>query len=323
MSDARPLLRLGTRGSPLARAQAEAARAALAAAHPELAGDGAVEVVAVRTTGDKEQQRRLAEIGGKGLFTKELEDALADGRIDVAVHSMKDVPTWLPAGLAIPAILPREDPRDAWFCARGGSLAALPAGAVVGTASLRRQAQVLAQRPDLQVVNFRGNLQTRLRKLRAGEVDATMLALAGLRRMGMEATATAVLSPEELLPAVAQGAIGLQVRAADTRLRELVAAVDHAPSARRVRAERACLEVLDGSCRTPIGVLAEDTGADRAAGDGTLRLRALVAAPDGSRIWRAAREGAPADAEDLGREAGRELRAAAGEAFFAALADTF
>jgi hydroxymethylbilane synthase len=321
MSETRPILRLGSRGSPLALAQAEAAKARLGETHPELAAEGAVEIVVVRTTGDKEQKRRLAEIGGKGLFTKELEDALFDGRIDVAVHSMKDVPTWLPEGLSIPAMLEREDPRDAWFSSKGDSIAALPEGAVVGTASMRRQAQVLAWRPDLKVVNFRGNLQTRLRKLADGEVDATMLALAGLRRMGMADKATAVLSTDELLPAVGQGAIGLEVRADDARAHDLVAAVNHAPSALRVNAERACLDVLDGSCRTPIGVLAEfgEDGRDAAP----VRLRALVAAPDGSRIWRAERSGPPEQAESLARDAGAELRKAAGESFFEALADIF
>jgi len=319
MSTRSPVLRLGTRGSPLALAQAETAKARLAAAHPELADADAVEIVVIKTTGDIEQKRRLAEIGGKGLFTKELEDALHDGRIDVAVHSMKDVPTWLPAGLAIAAILPREDPRDAWFCNACDSIRGLPQGAVVGTASLRRQAQVLALRSDLTVVNFRGNLGTRLRKLAEGEVDATMLALAGLRRMGMADRATAVLDTDEMLPAVGQGAIGLEVRADDSRARELVAAIDDPPSALRVQAERACLDVLDGSCRTPIGVLCE-------ASDDPMRevrLRALVAAPDGSRCWRAERRGTAAEAEALARDAGHELRAAAGDAFFEALADLF
>ncbi len=318
MSSTKPTLRLGTRGSPLALAQAETAKSMLTQAHPDLATPGAVEIVAIKTTGDVEQKRRLAEIGGKGLFTKELEDALNDGRIDVAVHSMKDVPTWLPEGLDIPAILPREDPRDAWFCDKADSIAALPEGAVVGTASMRRQAQVMALRPDLKVVNFRGNLQTRLRKLRAGDVDATMLALAGLHRTGLTGQATAILSTDEILPAVAQGAIGLEVRGADKRSRELVAAVDHGPSALRVRTERACLEVLDGSCRTPIGVLAEFEDGER-----SLRLRALLADPEGAQVWRTERRGPVAEADSMARDAGAELRAAAGKAFFEALADLF
>ncbi len=310
----RPRLRLGTRGSPLALAQANEVRARLAAAHAELAGD-AVEIVVIATTGDKIQDRTLAEIGGKGLFTKEIEEALAEGRIDAAVHSMKDVPTWLPEGLEISAILPREDPRDALISGRGDSLAALPAGAVVGTASLRRQAQVLLARPDLRVVPFRGNVQTRLRKLAEGQVDATLLAMAGLKRLGMSAEATAVLAPEVMLPAVAQGAIGLEIRGDDAGTRGYLAALDDRDSAIRVEAERACLAVLDGSCRTPIAAFAELDD-----GGGELRLRALVCLPDGSQVHRAERRGAAAAAAALGRDAGAELRAAAGPAFFAALA---
>jgi hydroxymethylbilane synthase len=319
MADSHAPLRLGTRGSPLALAQAEQTKRLLAEAHPALAGEDAIEIVVIKTTGDVEQKRRLAEIGGKGLFTKELEDALRDGRCDVAVHSMKDVPTWLPEGLEIPAILEREDHRDAWFCDKAASVAELPDGAVVGTASLRRQAQLMALRPDLQVVNFRGNVQTRMRKLAEGEVDATLLAMAGLRRMGMQDQATAVLSPDELLPAVAQGAIGLEIRSDDARTRDLLAPLDHGESHLRVRAERACLEVLDGSCRTPIGVLAELDGGTQ----GQIRLRALVAEPDGSAAWRTERTGPAADADALARDAGAELRAAAGEAFFERLADLF
>jgi len=310
--------RLGTRGSPLARAQAEATRARLAATWPELNAPSAIEIVVVRTTGDIEQKRRLAEIGGKGLFTKELEDALLDGRIDAAVHSMKDVPTWLPAGLVLDAILPRADPRDAWFSPRAARPSALPAGATVGTASLRRQAQLLAARPDLHVVLFRGNLDTRLRKLHDGEADATLLALAGLQRLGRDHEATAVLDPAELLPAAGQGAVGLERRADDDRSARYLAAIDDPAAQLCVAAERACLAVLDGSCRTPIGVLAELSEDTR-----RLHLRALVAAPDGSRRWATERSGPAEDATALARDAGSELRAAAGEAFFAALADTF
>ena len=306
-------LRLGTRGSPLALAQAQEVRGRLAAAHDELAAEGALEIVVIKTSGDKIQDRTLAEIGGKGLFTKEIEDALLQGAIDVAVHSMKDVPTWLPEGLAITAVLPREDPRDAFFSNRGARLADLPAGAVVGTASLRRQAQVLMARPDLKVVPLRGNVGTRLRKLAEGQADATLLAMAGLKRLGEAGRVTAPLEPEEMLPAVAQGAIGLEARVADERTGAWLAALDHRETAARVGAERACLEVLDGSCRTPIAALAELEGAE-------LRLRALVAMPDGSRAHRAERRGPAADAEALGRDAGAELRGAAGPAFFAALA---
>ncbi len=315
----KPLLRIGTRGSPLALAQARETCERLAAAHPDLADREACEIVVIMTTGDRERDRALAEVGGKGLFTKEIEAALMDGRIDLGVHSMKDVPTWHPDGLEIAAVLPREDPRDVFLSPHGRRIADLPRGAVFGTASLRRQAQVLALRPDLRCVLLRGNVDTRLKKLAAGEVDATMLALAGLRRLGREAEAQAVLDPDEILPAVGQGAIGLQVRSDDRRVQDLVRLVDHPASSCQVTAERACLEVLDGSCRTPIAVLAEPE-----AGSGGLRLRALVAEPDGSEVYRSEATGpgtGKADAEALGRAVGQELRQLAGEAFFAALAD--
>jgi hydroxymethylbilane synthase len=307
------ILRLGTRGSPLALAQTEEVCRRLRASDPELGQDGALETVVIRTTGDKVQDRTLAEIGGKGLFTKEIEEALLERAIDLAVHSMKDVPTWLPEGLEIGAVLPREDPRDALFAQDALSLAALPAGAVVGTASLRRQSQVLAVRPDVTVVPLRGNVGTRLRKLAEGQVDATLLAVAGLKRLGQSEILHAPLAPEEMLPAVAQGAVGLETRRGDSRTLGWLAPLDDQPSRRRVWAERACLEVLDGSCRTPIAALAE-LDAER------LRLRALVALPDGSRVHRADLSGPAADGEALGREAGRQLRAEAGADFFAALA---
>ena len=314
-----PRLRLGTRGSPLALAQANEVCARLANAHGELAGEDAVEIVVIKTTGDTVQDRTLADIGGKGLFTKEIEEALLAGRIDAAVHSMKDVPTWLPEGLEISTILPREDPRDALFSAGGQDLAGLPAGAVIGTASLRRQAQVLMARPDLRVVPLRGNVQTRLRKLAEGEVDATLLAMAGLNRLGKSGAVSAVLAPEDMLPAVAQGAIGLEIRSDDAVTRGFLAALDDPDSAIRVAAERACLAVLDGSCRTPIAAFAEFEDWGRNDGGTTLRLRALIALPDGSRAHRAERRGPAREAEALGRDAGAELRAAAGPAFFTAL----
>ena len=311
-----PLLRIGTRGSPLALAQAEETRDRLAAAHPVLAAPDAVEIVVIRTSGDKIQDRTLAEIGGKGLFVKEIDEALLEERIDLAVHSMKDLPTWLPPGVALAAVLPREDPRDALFAREGGSLATLPAGAVVGTASLRRQAQVLLARPDLKIVPIRGNVGTRLAKLAEGQVDATLLAVAGLKRLGQADKITAPLTPEEMLPAVAQGAIALEARADDTRVLDWLASLGDEETERRTAAERACLAVLDGSCRTPIAAYAELD----AQGDG-LWLRALVALPDGSQAHRTERRGARADAEALGQQAGDELRAAAGPAFFAALAN--
>ena len=308
---ARVPLRIGTRGSPLARYQAGAVRDALVAAHAHLAEPGALEITIIRTTGDAVRDRALADIGGKGLFTKEIEQALLDGAVDMAVHSMKDVPTWLPDGLAIPCLLVREDPRDALVAGGVASISALAQGAVVGTASVRRQAQLLSKRPDLEVVLFRGNVGTRLRKLRAGEVDATLLALAGLRRLALVDEAGAVpLDPAEMLPAVGQGAIGVECRAGDDRVRELLAPLDHAPTATAIAAERALLAALDGSCRTPIAGLGELDGA------GGLRLRALVARPDGSAVHTTERRGPASEAVALGADAGRELRVAAGPGFF-------
>jgi hydroxymethylbilane synthase len=305
MADSGPL-RIGTRGSPLALAQAKELQQRLAAAHPELAP---AEIAVIRTTGDRVQDRKLEEIGGKGLFTKEIEEALTEGRIDLAVHSMKDMPTLLPPGLIIGCLLPREDPRDALFSPHAASLAALPRGARVGTSALRRQAQILALRPDLQVQLFRGNVGTRLAKLAAGEVDATLLALAGLKRLGLADKATAILAAEEMLPAVAQGAIGVEIRADDDRIAALLAPLNDTPTTESVTAERACLAVLDGSCRTPIAALAEHEPG------GILRLRALIALPDGSAMQRAERRAPGGQAMDLGRAVGEALRAAAGPAF--------
>ena len=305
-----PLLRLGTRGSPLALAQAEETRRRLAAAHPELAETGAVAIVVIKTTGDKIQDRALSEIGGKGLFTKEIEEALLSGEIDAAVHSMKDVPTWLPDGLVVEHLLPREDPRDAFFSPHGTHITDLPEGAVVGSASLRRQAQVLAKRPDLKVVNFRGNVATRLRKLAEGEVDATLLAVAGLKRLGEADRITAALEPEEMLPAVGQGAVGLEIRADDDRTRGWLDAIACAETTIRLTAERAFLAELDGSCKTPIAGLAE-------LSEGSLRLRGLIALPDGSQSHAGERTGAPGEAAALGKALGEDLKTAGGAAFIA------
>jgi hydroxymethylbilane synthase len=304
MESLRPL-RIGTRGSPLALAQAKEVQLRLAAAHPDLPP---AEIAVIRTTGDRVQDRKLEEIGGKGLFTKEIEEALIAGTIDLAVHSMKDMPTVLPPGLIIGCLLPREDPRDALFSSHATSLAALPPGARIGTSALRRQAQILALRPDLKIHLLRGNVGTRLAKLAAGEVDATLLALAGLKRLGLAETATAILSPEEMLPAVAQGAIGVEIRADDERVAGLLAPISDAATTEQVAAERACLAALDGSCRTPIAALAEHEG-------GILRLRALIALPDGSAVHRQDRRGPARQAVDLGRAVGEALRAAAGPAF--------
>jgi hydroxymethylbilane synthase len=304
-------LKIGTRGSPLALVQAELTKAILLAAHPELKAQG-VEIVPIKTTGDKVQDRTLSEIGGKGLFTKEIEEALLDGRVDLAVHSMKDMPTFLPAGLVIGAMLEREDPRDVLISPVASSIATLPQGAVVGTASLRRQAQLLSLRPDLKVQPLRGNVGTRLDKLARGEAAATLLALAGLKRLGRTDAATAILSTEEMLPAVAQGAIGIEIRENDARLQALVAAINHAPTVIAVTAERALLAVLDGSCRTPIAAHAEIFGT-------ALRLRGLIALPDGTESHRAEDRGNATleGAAALGRALGERLKALAGPDFLA------
>jgi hydroxymethylbilane synthase len=302
-----PAFRLGTRGSPLALAQAREARDRLAAAHGWPAEAVAIEVI--RTSGDRIRDRPLAEVGGKGLFTKELEEALLDGRIDAAVHSMKDMPTVLPGGLAIVATLPREDPRDAFLSPVADAPAALPQGAIVGSSSLRRQAQLRHRRPDLQMVMFRGNVDTRLKKLAAGEVQATLLASAGLRRLGLADRITRLLEPEEMLPAVAQGAICLEARTGG-RAAELLAALDDDPTSTATAAERAFLAVLDGSCRTPIAGLA-------LLDNGQVWLRGELLTPDGRLRVTVERRGAAADAGRLGREAGDEARRRAGPDFFA------
>ena len=291
-------LRIGTRGSPLALAQAHEAARRLRDAAPGLE----TEIVVVATTGDKIQDRPLAEIGGKGLFSKELDAAQLDGRVDIAVHSMKDLETWLPDGIALAALLPREDVRDAFIATAAGSIADLPSGAVIGTSSLRRQAQILAARPDLKVIPFRGNVQTRLKKLSEGQADATMLAVAGLNRLDMTHVISAALPPEQMLPAVAQGAIGITAPTGSEAVIALLGRVNDAETATRVHAERAFLAELDGSCRTPIGGLVEING-------GTARFRGLVARPDGSGLMAVERNGASADAMALAVDAGKELAA--------------
>ncbi|WP_424928812.1 hydroxymethylbilane synthase [Amaricoccus tamworthensis] len=300
-------LRIGTRGSPLALAQAHETRDRLMAAHglPE----DAFEVVAIKTTGDRVQNRPLSEIGGKGLFTKEIEEGLLSGAIDIAVHSMKDMPTVQPDGLELTCYLPREDVRDAFITLGEGGLADLPAGTVVGTSSLRRRAQLKYRRPDLEVVEFRGNVQTRLRKLREGVASATFLAMAGLRRLGMEDLATRPIEPDDMLPAVAQGAIGIEQRLDDVRVSEMLGAIDDIPTRQRLVAERAFLAGLDGSCQTPIGGLAEISGEG-------LRLRGEILRPDGSECLTHEIEGVIADGAAMGAEAASVLRARAGEGFF-------
>jgi len=300
-----PALRIGTRGSPLALAQANQVRDRLIAAHPDLPPP---ELCVIRTTGDRVTDRPLAELGGKGLFTKEIEQALRERAIDIAVHSMKDVETWLPDGLVVDCFLPREDPRDTLLGA--ASIAALPQGARVGTASLRRSAQLLALRPDLTITMLRGNVGTRLDKLAAGVVDATLLAVAGLKRLGRADAIGAVLEPAQFLPAVAQGAVGIERRADDERSAALLALLNDPATAQCVAAERAMLAALDGTCRTPIGGLATLNA-------GELSLDGLLVWPDGSGLQRHRATGG--DAEALGRAVGEELRRRAGPQFFAAL----
>lgn len=300
--------RIGTRGSRLALIQAHdvAARVAAVLGQPV---DEVCEIEVIKTTGDMVQDRNLSELGGKGLFTKEIEEALSEGRIDFAVHSMKDMPTQFPDGLVIDCLLERVDPRDAFLSSRVSSFAALPQGAVIGTSSLRRAAQVKARRPDLQVVSFRGNVDTRIKKLADGVADATLLAMAGLTRMGLAHLATAPLSVDEMLPAVAQGAVGVERRRDDDAAGALLAKLHHAETGLRVAAERALLAVLDGSCRTPIAALAVIEGE-------RLSLRGMILTPDGAAVIETSREGLARDAVAIGEDAGREIKGRAGPQFF-------
>ncbi|MEH3144586.1 MAG: hydroxymethylbilane synthase [Methylobacterium frigidaeris] len=301
-------LRIGTRGSPMALAQTGMVRDRIAAAHPDLAEPGAMEIVVITTVADKVLDRPLSAIGGKGLFTKELEQALFADQIDLAVHSMKDVETWLPDGLVIAAVLERDDPRDAFLSPRANRLVDLPPGSRVGTSSLRRGAQVLMHRPDLSIVPLRGNANTRMRKLRDGECDATLLAIAGLERLGLAHLAQDVMPVSAMLPAVAQGALGIECRADDAGLIARLQAVACPRTTTALAAERALLAELDGSCRTPIAALAEIDG-DR------LTLSGLLFKPDGSAHWATSRSGLAADAEAIGRDAGAHLKAQAGEIY--------
>ena len=301
-------LRIGTRGSAMALYQANLVRERLVAAHPGLAAVGMLELIVIRTTGDRVQNRLLAEIGGKGLFTKEIEQALVDRRVDLAVHSLKDMETILPQGLDIACVLPRDDPRDVLVTHDGTPLAALPPGAKIGTASLRRRAQLLRHRPDLAVAPIRGNVDTRLAKLAGGEVDGLLLALCGLERLGKAAVASEILAVELMLPAVGQGALAIETRADEAELHELLLPLHDPASAACITAERAMLAALDGSCRTPIAGLAELDG-DR------LRLRSLLLAPDGSAERRAEGAARTADAVALGNEIGEQLRRGAGPEF--------
>lgn len=300
-------VRIGTRGSPLALAQAREVQDRLAAVHG--LAEEAFEIVVIHTSGDRIVDRPLAEIGGKGLFTKEIEKALLDGGIDLAVHSSKDMPTILPDGLELPVFLEREDPRDAFLSPKAGDLLALPEGATVGTSSLRRQALVRRARPDLNVVGFRGNVQTRLRKLEDGVADATLLALAGLRRLNMEDIATAALPIDLFPPAPGQGAICIECREDDARTVKLLEAIHHEPTGAALACERAFLAALDGSCRTPI--------AGHAATDGMkIDFSGMILTPDGTKAHTISRSGSVTDAARMGKEAGEAVRAAAGTGFF-------
>ncbi|MEQ1863469.1 MAG: hydroxymethylbilane synthase [Micropepsaceae bacterium] len=308
-------LRIGTRGSALALAQTRLFIASLAKTHgwsPDEAS-ARTEIVAIKTTGDRIQDRSLADIGGKGLFAKEIEDALLSDAIDCAVHSLKDMPTVLPQGLVIECHLPREDPRDAFVSQTAATLDDLPNGAVVGTSSVRRRAILLHRRPDLTLVEFRGNVGTRLDKLAAGQAQATVLALAGLKRLGAEAHARHIFSRREMLPSVAQGTIGIEARETNIRVRDLMAPVDHRDTAFAVTLERAFLAVLDGSCKTPISGLAERNAAN------AFDFSGCVLTPDGRIRHDVSRTAALATLEDaraIGCDAGQELLSRAGRSFF-------
>ncbi len=303
-------IRIGTRGSALALAQAGIVRDQIVVAHG--LDKQIVEIVPIRTTGDKILDRNLAEIGGKGLFTKEIELALLAGSVDLAVHSMKDMPAILPDGLAIEAVLKREDPRDAFISPKASKLQQLAQGALVGSSSVRRRAQIKRLRPDLKLKDFRGNVETRLRKLADGEVDAIFLACAGLKRLGLERTITSPVEPGEMLPAVAQGAIGIETAKENTRIRDLIAPLNDPETAWCILAERSFLLLLEGSCRTPIAGLATIVR-------GRLNFRGMIISPDGKEVHETGLDGAVSDAAALGEEAGRELKARAGAAFFAGL----
>lgn len=302
------VVRIGTRGSALALAQAAETRARLMAAHglPE----EAFEIVVIRTTGDRIQDRPLSEAGGKGLFTREIEEALRNGRIDLAVHSSKDMPTVLPEGLELAAFLEREDVRDVFMGREVSRLKELPRGAKLGTSSLRRQALTLRLRPDLKVESFRGNVQTRLRKLEEGVAEGTLLALAGLKRLKLEHLASEIMDIAEFPPALGQGAICIETRQGDERIGQMVAAIHHEATGAALICERAFLAALDGSCRTPIAGHAT-VEADR------IRFSGMILTPDGSQAHRIEREGSVRDAVNIGREAGARIREQAGSQFFA------
>lgn len=301
-------LKIGTRGSKLALAQAYETRDKLVAAHQMRDDD--IEIVVIKTTGDRVQDRALSEIGGKGLFTKEIEEALYDKSIDLAVHSMKDMPAQLPAGLVMAGLLEREDPRDAFICKIANSIEELPEGSKLGTSSVRRSAQVRALRPDLEVVEFRGNVQTRMQKLADGVADATFLACAGLNRLGDSNLITKAMDVADMLPAVAQGAIGIEIREGDDHTAALLAPLRHHETEIVVAAERGFLIELDGSCRTPLAAHATLSGDE-------VSLAVMALTFDGSERFETTRRGPAAEAEQLGLDAGREIARLAGDKLFA------
>ncbi len=296
-------LKIGTRGSPLALYQANETKSRLMAAHG--LEEDAIEIVVITTTGDRIRDRPLSEIGGKGLFTKEIEEALFEGSIDLAVHSMKDMPARLPDGLVMAALLPREDPRDAFLSPVARTIDDLPQGAVVGCSSVRRTAQLKRKRPDIEVIQFRGNVETRLRKLADGVAQATFLACAGLNRLGLSDKITSVVPVEVMLPAVAQGCIGIETRGDDDATRELLAPIHHVETAAAVDCERAFLAALDGSCRTPLAGHAMLV-------DGRVTFRGHALTLDGAHCFETTRNGSPADSERMGREAGEQVKAEGG-----------
>lgn len=305
-----PLVKIGTRGSPLALVQAEMTKTALIAADPALAEIGAIEIEIIKTRGDHILDRPLSEVGGKGLFTKEIEERLQSGEITIAVHSMKDMATSPPEGLVVEAMLSRADPRDALISRDVATIADLPIGAHVGTASLRRAAQIKAMRPDIQISNLRGSVQTRLQKVTAGEIDATLLAKAGLDRLGLDEAASKPIDAEIMLPAVAQAAVGIQCRRSDSITRERLAKLDHALTHDCVEIERGFLAVLDGSCRTPIA------GHASRLADGRVRFTGLVAKPDGSEVHRDEHITSAVDAALAARALGERFKALIGPDYF-------
>ena len=307
LPDPKSPLRIGTRGSPLALAQAYETRGRLSEAF-NLPLDS-FEIVVIKTTGDKVVNRPLKEIGGKGLFTKEIEEALLEESIDIAVHSMKDMPVYQPKGLVLDTFLPREDVRDAFISRVHKGLADIPQGATVGTSSLRRKAQLMSKRPDLKVVEFRGNVQTRLKKLDDGVAECTFLAVAGLNRLNMEDIITTAISTEEMLPAVAQGAIGIERRENDIRIATMLEAIHNSKTGLLLSAERAFLEALDGSCETPIAGLAE-------LSNGNLRFRGEILRPDGSEVFSDEQMASKEDATLMGVEMAQKLLSEAGSDFF-------